>query len=139
MRPGKSGSVNAIIELAVNDVIDPIDFAAQFFRIKIIAHVRMRGKRGVEHANDLRGLVVDDRAPLAVPQRRHRDFPSVLRIRGRVNLMEAKDSIVTRLQIINALRIGPAFGLRFVRERHRNDAFEFFQLAKNNGAVRPRT
>jgi len=70
----KACPVHAVIKMAINEIVDPIDFAAQFFRIKNRRSHWYARESGVEHTNDLRRLVVHDGAPLAVPERRYGHF-----------------------------------------------------------------
>ena len=46
-------------------------------------------ERGVEHADDLTALIVDDRLGLLVPEGRDRETPFILRIRFVVQLTQA--------------------------------------------------
>src|SRR5215468_6172179 len=92
-------------EMAINQLVDTIDFSAQIFRIKVVFDIRPCFEGGIEHTNDFRGFVVDDRATLAIPQSRYRHLAGVHGIRRRVNLMEAEHTVNIGLEIIDALGV----------------------------------
>jgi hypothetical protein len=91
--------------MAVHQLVDAIDFGAQILRIKVVSDIRPSFEGGIKHTNDFRGLIVDDRATLAVPQGRYRHLAGVNGIGSRVNLVQAKDAVSAGLEIIDALRI----------------------------------
>lgn len=57
---GKSGFVDAIIHVVVNPAVQLVDFIAQCRRVEITGAGTVRVKRGIEHADDLRGFIADD-------------------------------------------------------------------------------
>jgi hypothetical protein len=90
----------------------------------------------IQHADDLGGLVVDDRAPLAIPQDRDRGPTGVIGLSRGVDLMHVEHAVLRR-EVVEAARIGPALAFRQIAFEDRDRALETLQFAHQYGAVRP--
>jgi hypothetical protein len=75
-------------------------------------------ERGVEHADDFRRLVVDDRTPLAVPKSGYGDFAGIAGVRRRVHLIQTENAVIAWLEIVDRFGVSPAFVLGPVGIRH---------------------
>ena len=67
LRGRETRSVDAVVEVLVNQRIDAVDLFAHRRRIIVRAYVGESAEGVVEHANDLGRFVVDDGAALLVP------------------------------------------------------------------------
>ena len=85
---GKTGLVNAVINVVVNPAVQLIDFVSQLNRIVIPGARAMGVEGGVEHADDLRRFIADNRLVFLVPQNRYGDAPGVVRVGAQIKLVE---------------------------------------------------
>ena len=90
---GEAGAIDAVINVRVDDVIDAVDVAAQFGRVVIGVHVREFLERGIQHSDDFGGFVVDDGAPLFVPQHGHRHATGIMRIGKKIDLGQSRFAV----------------------------------------------
>jgi hypothetical protein len=87
----------------------------------------------IEHADDVRRLVVDDGAGLLVPQHRHTDAPGVLRISQCIKLVDE----LCAGDWIGLLESLSAFQHERIDHTDRHDSLKPFEGVKNHGAVAP--
>ena len=67
----EASTLDGIVEVQVDEVVERIDAGAQILRIEIESIVRVSAEARVQYADNVGGLVVDDGLPLLVPA--HRD------------------------------------------------------------------
>ena len=75
LRGGETGAADAVVDGLVNGVDGLIDVVAQVFGQEAGFGGGECFELGVDHANDLARLVVDDRPDLPVPQHGRGDAP----------------------------------------------------------------
>ena len=80
--------VNAVVNAVVDFGIDVIDFGTQYVRVKVFLLCADPIERMVHHADDLGGLVADDRRLFLVPKQRHGDTSGVGRLGAGVDLVQ---------------------------------------------------
>ena len=98
-----------------------------------------RVERGIEHADDFRGFVVDDGVPLLVPEHGHAYPAAVMRIGQEIDSAErrlaidavdvAPGSMPNSQPCLAEMRLG---------HRDRDDVLKLLELAEDEGAGRPR-
>lgn len=88
---GEAGLVDAVVDLVVGPFVSSVDFGAEGLRVEVDGGV-VRGEEavegGVEHAEDLRGLVGDDARGLGVVEGGHQEAAVVGGVLGEVNVAE---------------------------------------------------
>ena len=79
------------VDRIIHPLVHPIDLRAQLRRIQVELRLgrlgHERAELRVEHADDLRRLVVHDRVLLLVPQHGHREAPRVARVCAQVKVL----------------------------------------------------
>ena len=68
---GEAGAVDAVVQRRVDLLVQGVDLGAQVVRVEVGAARDEPGEGGVEHAQDVGRLVVDDRLSMLVPQNGH--------------------------------------------------------------------
>src|SRR5439155_10509174 len=124
------------------EFVDAVDLASKRQRVVIGVVARDALELAVQHADDFRGLVVDDAPRARVPQRRHRHLAGVARIRRRVGLVQVMEAVHLVRRTVRKLWIrleGPAL-LAQTRNgvRHRKCALQFLEREEDQHPVRPR-
>ena len=151
---GEGTFVNPIVDSVINPLIELIDLGRQLGRIQWDDVVALIGgqqvvKLGVEEANDLGTLVVDDGALLLVPQQRHSDTAGVVRFDGQVDVAQeggARDRLrcgghlgSVLATIFRQAEAPAALAHVPVHDRHADDIFKALELPHNQRAVGPGT
>jgi hypothetical protein len=111
LRRGEAGPVDAVIEPRVDLGVQRIDLGAKVRRVEVEARVGEVAEAGVQHPQDVRGFVVDDRAALLVPERRHRRAPRDGGIGAGVDLVQvgrAVHHVAIRAGVIGVIAEAPA-------------------------------
>jgi hypothetical protein len=130
--------VDAVIHGRIDELVDPIDLGAQLRRIIVRADVCERIERGIEHADDFGGFVVDDGALFLVPKNRHAGTAAIVRIGQHIDVGQhrfAVDGVERRAGLGAEF---PAFlAEQRLGDRNRNHVVELLELAKNERAMRP--
>ena len=85
---GETGLIDTVVDVVVNPAVQLVNLIAQFNRVVIPGAGAVRIKRGIEHADDFRGLIADDRLVFLVPQHRHGHASGVVRIGAQIELVE---------------------------------------------------
>ena len=89
------------VDPVIDPLVHPVDVRAQRRGIEIELGLLGRDERvelGVEHADDLRRLVVHDRVPLLVPEHRHREAAGIGRVRAQVEVLHVS-RVVERVRV----------------------------------------
>ena len=140
---GEAGAVDAVVDVAIDESVDLVDLLAQGRRVVVGTAGVTAVEGAVEHADDLRGLVVDDGLSLLVPQHRHSDDAGVVGLGPGVDLVHEVETIGT--VIAGALeRLTTGAGelparIAHVRVHHRqgNHVLQPLQPAEDQGAMGP--
>jgi len=83
---GKAGSIDAVIDVRVDQLVEAVDLGTQALRIVVSARVGKVIECRVENANNLRRLIVDDRLALFVPENRDAHAARIARIGEQIDL-----------------------------------------------------
>lgn len=137
---GETGLIDTVIDVVVNPAVQFINFLAQLHRIVISGTGAVRVKRGIEHADDFRRLIADNRLVFLVPQHRHGHAPGVVRIGAQIELVEeiVVIKIVAGRRWEITVKRPAVFQHQRVDHGNRNEGFETFKLAYDQRAVGPR-
>ncbi len=79
------------VDGVVHPLVDTVDLRAKRLRVEVdrsLVRGQLVVERSVEHADDLRALVVHDRRRLLVPQYGHGEPPLVLRVHAQVQVLD---------------------------------------------------
>ena len=94
---GETGLVHAIVDIVVRPLIRLLDLRLQVFRQEIDFLVLL-GQQvvefSVEHADDLAGLVADDRVLLGIVERRDREAAFVVLVHVEVDVAQVREALV---------------------------------------------
>src|SRR5690606_14619416 len=135
---GESYLVHAIVDGVVNPGVDGIDLRQQCLRRVISCRGTESVEGRIEHADDLRRLVVDDGIALPIPQHRHRYPTAVAWLRTQINLIEVA-GVPNRVSCHTFGGFeGPAVVSHVgIDHRYAEDRFEFLQCPQDHHPVRP--
>ena len=148
LRGGEAGLVDAIVDLVVGPFVRLVDLCAQRLGVQIHIPILFREQvveLGIEHADDLAGLVADDFALLGVVQRRYGEAAFVVRVNFKVDFTQVSEVLV------DGVRRHVVAGEGLVRGREApalfehvpvdacvgDEGFEAFEFANDQGAVGP--
>src|SRR6185437_6603506 len=135
----ESGAINPVVDGSVDAGVDLVDLGPKIARIVVARRGAGSIEGMIEHADDFRRFVVDDRVRLSVPQHRHCDAAAVVGPRLDVEgaqLLGAEDGVGNHARPIVE---GPAaLGEQPMDDRKRDHALETLKAAEDEGAVRPR-
>jgi hypothetical protein len=90
LRTCETASVDSIVNVRVDKLVDPVDLSAYGQRIKVGIIACDAAEFAIKHAND---LVVHYPPRVVVAQGRHGNLSSAVRIGGRIRLMEMAKGI----------------------------------------------
>ena len=85
---GETCLVDTVVDVVVNPAVQLVNFLSQLSRIIISGTGAVRVKGGIEHADDFRRLIADNRLVFLVPQHRHGNAPGVVRIGAQIELVK---------------------------------------------------
>src|SRR5205823_1219482 len=135
-------AVDAVVDIRINEFVEPIDLGAQRRGIEIRIRPGDSFEFAVEHADDLGRLVVDDLLRLLVPERWYGNLAGIRGIRRCIGLVQILEAIDCVRRAIGKRRIVlecPTLLLEAGdRVRHANSILELLERAEDQGAVRPR-
>ena len=139
---GEAGLVDTVVDVLVDGLVDGVDVGAKVGGI-VVRAAGAAGTRGrelaVEHADDLRGFVVDDGPALLVPQGRHRHPSCITRLGLGVDLVEAGEPVHRVGDAPGRLGEHPALlPHQGVDHRQPDRVLEPLEGAHDHGAVGPR-
>ncbi len=138
LRGREARLIDAVVERVVDPSIDRVDVGAQRLRVVVAGSCSDLIELRIQHPDDLGGFVIDDGAPVLVPQHRNCGAAGVVRIRSGVDLMQEFGMVHRIRDDAGAIGEGPAvIQHQPVRHRHRDLGFEPFQHPHDQRAVRP--
>ncbi len=85
---GETGLVDTVVDVVVNPAVQLVNLITQFNRVIISGTSAVRIKCGIEHADDFRRLIADNRLVFLVPQHRHGHATGVMRIGAQIELVQ---------------------------------------------------
>jgi hypothetical protein len=143
---GKTGLVNTIVDVVVSPLVRLLDLRLQVLRQEVDFLVLLRQQvveLGVEHADDLAGLVADDRVLLGVVEGRDREAPLVVLVDVEVDVAQVREALVdgVRLDVLARLVVfgrgePPALLQHFpVHRGVRDEVFEALEFSHDQGSV----
>ena len=149
LRRGKADLVDAVVDRVVNPLVHLVNLLTQVFGTEAAAGLgrlaQVLGQQvvefGVEHADDLAALVVDDRLGLLIPERRDREAADVVWVGFAVQVAEGGEAVewVFWGGAVAAVEDPAVFGQREAADDELDDGFEALEGADEVSAVRPGT
>ena len=134
----KAAAVNAVVDLVVDPRVDLVDLLGLGRRIEIAVGRAELAEFTVQHLDDLRGLVADDRSLLSIPEHRNRRAPRVRLARHRVEHVERKPAVGGH-EVVETFRKPPAVLVAaIVRHGHADDVAQTLEVAHDDRAMGPR-
>ena len=147
LRRREAGLVDAVVDGVVDPLVHGVDLRPQLRGVEAAARqpvfAQVLGEqgveRGVEDADDLGALVVDDGLRPLVPQRRHRVPALVPRVRLLVQVLHPGEAVqrVLRVGAVPAGEEPSVFRELEVADDELDDGLEALEGADEVGAVRP--
>jgi len=141
----KSCSVNAVVDVGINPVVEFINFSAMTGGVKIQSRLLGRDdivKGAVEDPNNFGALIVDDGLRFLIPKHGNSEPATVIRIGLKIKIFDMFGFVqgidVSTWELIYRCERPPLCSHSGRDHRNRNDVFKAFQLPENQGPRRPR-
>src|SRR5262249_344718 len=135
---GETRTINPVIDIGIDHVVDGIDLTAQLSRIIVRALNRECAQSRVEHADDFRRFVNEDRWARLVPQRRDRNRGGVVWIGKQIDFGKRRFAVhrIGRATASSA-EFPSSFSVERLGDGDRDGGLELLERAEDQGAMRP--